>query len=564
MPLCLKESLEKLVRLSPEDLHRVNLRVRQKLGGIEWQMGLCLLATAREKRYLPLRYSSLYEYAEKALGMSGQKACTLMRSARALEHLPLMSAAYQEGRLCWGKLRALQTVVTPETEKEWLNFALEHHTNAVERAVAASPRAWKKQQALEASLAAKPIAATQEVAAVLKQQSVLEETVQHTAPVVSRIESQGSLGPLELASGGVADSLGICSPRGDETGEPEPAPSLGELAPRTISVTIKLTPDQFAVYEAAQQHARAQMGRRADSAALLVHMCQAQLASASSRTRLRYQVIVHTTPDRSHAWYETERGALPVSPEVLQAAEAKPTRAARSRKASEVKTTGEEAGEVGASSHPGVGEGARADEAVRSKICVSSNRGVGVATSTDEVVRSKVCVSSNRGVGEATSTDEVVRSRLRVSSSPAVGVATRAYEVVPSKVGSLAMSIDEAVSSEIGDTASREKSPPRVGTGRKPIPAATLKKLYIRAGNQCERCGARGGALHVHHKKPVSEGGDNELESLELVCSACHSGHHAHDYATRENWSRARQQAIEERSKGQPRPMPPVLDPEPG
>jgi hypothetical protein len=520
MPLCLKESLEKLVRLSPEDLHRVNLRVRQKLGGIEWQMGLCLLATAREKRYLPLRYSSLYEYAEKALGMSGQKACTLMRSARALEHLPLMSAAYQEGRLCWGKLRALQTVVTPETEKEWLNFALEHHTNAVERAVAASPRAWKKQQALEASLAAKPIAATQEVAAVLKQQSVLEETVQHTAPVVSRIESQGSLGPLELASGGVADSLGICSPRGDETGEPEPAPSLGELAPRTISVTIKLTPDQFAVYEAAQQHARAQMGRRADSAALLVHMCQAQLASASSRTRLRYQVIVHTTPDRSHAWYETERGALPVSPEVLQAAEDKPTRAARRRKASEVKTTGEEAGEVGASSHP--------------------------------------------GVSVATSTDEVVRSGLRVSSSPAVGVATRADEAVPSKVGSLAMSIDEAVSSEIGDTASREKSPPRVGTGRKPIPAATLKKLYIRAGNQCERCGARGGPLHVHHKKPVSEGGDNELESLELVCSACHSGHHAHDYATRENWSRARQQSIEERGQGQPRPMPPVLDPEPG
>jgi hypothetical protein len=262
------------------------------------------------------------------------------------------------------------------------------------------------------------------------------------------------------------------------------------------------------------------MGRRADSAALLVHMCQAQLASASSRTRLRYQVIVHTTPDRSHAWYETERGALPVSPEALQAAEAKPARTTRSRKASEAKTTGEEAGEVAAGSNPGDGEGA----------------------STDEAVRSKVGVSSNRGVGER----------------------ARADEVVPSKVGGLATSIDEAVSSEIGDAASREKNPPRVGTRRKSIPAATLKKLYIRAGNQCERCGARGGALHVHHKKPVSEGGDNELESLELLCSACHSGHHADDYATREDWSRARQRAIEERGQGQPRPMPPVLDPDPG
>lgn len=50
--------------------------------------------------------------------------------------------------------------------------------------------------------------------------------------------------------------------------------------------------------------------------------------------------------------------------------------------------------------------------------------------------------------------------------------------------------------------------------------------LLINAkGSFCSNCG-RSSHLHVHHVKPLSKGGSNELLNLMLLCENCHSGEH--------------------------------------
>ena len=158
MPLALDQSLAKLCRLSPQGLHRTTRRVRAELGGVEWKMALCLLAAMRQSSFLALGYKSLSQYAEYGLQLSGKKLRALLGVARALEHLPLMSEAFQAGKIGWGKLRALQSLVTPETEAQWLEFAMKKRTDQVVRMVSLSPSAWKGQRALQASLEGQPLA----------------------------------------------------------------------------------------------------------------------------------------------------------------------------------------------------------------------------------------------------------------------------------------------------------------------------------------------------------------------------------------------------------------------
>ncbi|MGQ9554912.1 MAG: HNH endonuclease [Anaerolineae bacterium] len=42
---------------------------------------------------------------------------------------------------------------------------------------------------------------------------------------------------------------------------------------------------------------------------------------------------------------------------------------------------------------------------------------------------------------------------------------------------------------------------------------------------RCQRCGKRMN-LHVHHKKPVSRGGKDELSNLITLCDECHAKQH--------------------------------------
>lgn len=69
-------------------------------------------------------------------------------------------------------------------------------------------------------------------------------------------------------------------------------------------------------------------------------------------------------------------------------------------------------------------------------------------------------------------------------------------------------------------------------TARKPIPTALLHQIRFRDRGACQFkmpngkiCGARRW-IEIHHRIPVSHGGENVLENLISLCSAHHRAHH--------------------------------------
>ncbi|GMU58212.1 MAG: hypothetical protein AMXMBFR33_73580 [Candidatus Xenobia bacterium] len=95
--------------------------------------------------------------------------------------------------------------------------------------------------------------------------------------------------------------------------------------------------------------------------------------------------------------------------------------------------------------------------------------------------------------------------------------------------------------------------PARSRAGRKDVPVAVLQLLWLRSGGSCEAPGCYAGApLHVHHERPVSDGGDNSLEGLSLRCAACHGLHHEPDFRRRSEWRKARDR---HRQRGQSNPV---------
>jgi len=54
------------------------------------------------------------------------------------------------------------------------------------------------------------------------------------------------------------------------------------------------------------------------------------------------------------------------------------------------------------------------------------------------------------------------------------------------------------------------------------IPTATRRAVYEREGYACALC-ERPGAIHIHHARPRSLGGTNELRNLIALCPVCHA-----------------------------------------
>lgn len=71
-------------------------------------------------------------------------------------------------------------------------------------------------------------------------------------------------------------------------------------------------------------------------------------------------------------------------------------------------------------------------------------------------------------------------------------------------------------------------------------------RVFERAYGRCERCGWPAGAIrlvsdrwrvcgaHVHHVRPISQGGRHHLANLQLLCAACHADAHPGNERLRE------------------------------
>ncbi len=84
-------------------------------------------------------FASCADWLAWRLGVSRMTASEKVRAARALEALPLISAAMDRGELSFSKVRALTRVATPESEAELLAYAMSNSAASLERLA----RSWK-------------------------------------------------------------------------------------------------------------------------------------------------------------------------------------------------------------------------------------------------------------------------------------------------------------------------------------------------------------------------------------------------------------------------------------
>lgn len=412
------EALDRLTTLEPELLRDTAEKLRSELASAEWRMGVCLLACERNKTVFQERgFGSLREFAMKALHLSDKKVWELLSVAKILERLPKISRAFREGRLCWAKLRAIKGMLTPEAEDEWLEFGLAHSASEIERATKFTPKEWKRFRAMEASRTQAPICTGTEVEEVLRE-------------AIARVEAQD-----QASSSHTTETLE------PEPGRSEKVESLGPGQPqkkRVIRFQVEMSPDEFALYERAVQRVQARCRKRVRRGSAIAHMAESLLNEGSASSRAKHQVIIHTLSDLGMAWYETEKGTLPVDPEIFKKAleEREPT------------------------------------------------------------------YVSNEG------------AEIRAKG--------------PTSVYSTA-------------------------TGRRTaVPNAVLRELHARASQRCQRCETTQGPFEIHHKVRVSEGGSHQLDTLELLCHACHSQEHREDFVTKSHWVEARERARTRRTADDP------------
>ncbi len=100
------------------------------------------------KLYRDLGYSSIQAYAAEALGFSPSKTSQFVRLAGALEELPRLRRSVASGELGWTKAREVAKVATPTSEEKWITTAkqstsrnLEQKVRAVRLRVRQTPRA---------------------------------------------------------------------------------------------------------------------------------------------------------------------------------------------------------------------------------------------------------------------------------------------------------------------------------------------------------------------------------------------------------------------------------------
>jgi hypothetical protein len=120
--------------------HEGVLEVAKERARLEVREGSSLLLAFREKVHRHLGYGGFAEYTDRHLGYCHRTTADKLRTAEALEQLPGLARAQQEGLLHASAVRELARVATAETEGEWIEAARGRRVREIERMVSGRAR----------------------------------------------------------------------------------------------------------------------------------------------------------------------------------------------------------------------------------------------------------------------------------------------------------------------------------------------------------------------------------------------------------------------------------------
>jgi hypothetical protein len=118
-----------------EQLHRRLKRIVKARGALDAQEAAALREAQSTKMWRHFGCSSLVDYMEREMGYTARTALERLRVANAIEELPVIADAIDQGSLSFSGARELTRIVTPETQQAWLDAAEDKSSRQIEEMV---------------------------------------------------------------------------------------------------------------------------------------------------------------------------------------------------------------------------------------------------------------------------------------------------------------------------------------------------------------------------------------------------------------------------------------------
>ncbi|MHC9542395.1 MAG: HNH endonuclease [Vulcanimicrobiota bacterium] len=459
--------------LSGPEVHRRALEARKLFGKAQKALTFWINEIDARKIYREFGCSNIYHYATSHLALGEHTIAEMVRTGKALEHLPLLSQAYEEGEISSTHVREITRVATPETENFWYEAAKKSTTRQIEKLVAFSPRGGLPPAQIQL-----PAQAPNLSQAPLP--SGTGDTDLRPAGLTScDLESQKDSGEIRLAN---ADEG---NPQADrelqkeqeekkESAVTEPTESVTALVKYHDKLIVELSGEEMSIVKDALNRARKESGLR-DRKSLLLFIVKSFLNSTVTPAETRkppYQILLHHHLPSGLTWSDTMKGEMPVSPNVLE-------KALCDAEIIEVDEPDPPVRDLAERPARDLHEGEKAEGCCRD---CSGRESSG---------------PSNDGLSRVNRLYKIYKERSRNSGN-------------------------RDKSSDGNDNAQGGKRR-RVVKTEKTISSTLRKKVLKRDGHKCQRPGCgRIYFLEVHHIEPESAGGATEEKNLCTSCAFCH------------------------------------------
>jgi hypothetical protein len=119
-----------------QQAHRTLEHLARERAAADAEQGRWLLKALRTGAHVYLGYSTFHEYIERLFGYSPRSTQERLRVAEALEQLPGLTHALEQGNVSWSAARELTRVAIADTEHEWLRVAADKTVRQIEQLVA--------------------------------------------------------------------------------------------------------------------------------------------------------------------------------------------------------------------------------------------------------------------------------------------------------------------------------------------------------------------------------------------------------------------------------------------
>ncbi|MHC9542418.1 MAG: HNH endonuclease [Vulcanimicrobiota bacterium] len=482
--------------LSGPEVHRRALEARKLFGKAQKALAFWINEIDARKIYREFGCSNIYHYATSHLALGEHTIAEMVRTGKALEHLPLLSKAYEEGEISSTHVREITRVATPETESFWYEAAKKSTTRQIEKLVAFSPKGGLPPARLplparapnlsQTPLPARapnlsqtplPAQAPNPSQAPLPSQLALPSapggTVLRPAGLTScatscDLESQKGSGEIHLVKADEENHQADMNQQEEkkENAVTEPTGSVTALVKYHDKLIVELSGEEMSIVKDALDRARKESGLR-DRKSLLLFIVKSFLAGTVTSVETRkppYQILLHHHLPSGLTWSDTMKGEMPVSLNVLEKA-----------------LCDAEIIEVDEPDPPvrDLHEGEKAEGCCR------------------ECLGREPSGPLNDGLSRVNRLYKIYKEKSRKSENSDKGSGGNDY----------------------AQGGSRRRS---VKT-EKTISSTLRKKVLKRDGHKCQRPGCeRTYFLEVHHIEPESAGGATEEKNLCTACAFCH------------------------------------------